>query len=144
MDSSTLELFCVFLKKVVSKDDNKCVLNVIKVMTKTYLCFEESNPACQKIIVQNLSYFADLLTDVNKNPVSKQWKSFVVNILKKHYTEPEYLDALRTLAEKFYTLSGNFEEDAGVSLKDIHDMLVGHSKFLQLFQFYYQFSIQEV
>lgn len=56
------------------------------------------------------------------------WKPFVVEILKNHFMDVEFMELLDITVECFY--KNGIGKKSDVSLKDIHDMVVGHSKFL--------------
>ena len=56
------------------------------------------------------------------------WKLFVVEILKNHFMDVDFIELLEISIRCFY--KGGIGKKSGVSLKDLHDMVVGHSKFL--------------
>ena len=56
------------------------------------------------------------------------WKPFVVEILKNHFMDVEFMGLLDVTVDCFY--KNGIGKKSDVSLKDIHDMVIGHSKFL--------------
>jgi len=114
----------------------KHVFKVVGHFVVLFLRFKDSSGK-QIPIVQCLSHYMAQLGSFNdelkrKYSIVTLWKTFVIEILKKHFTNVEYMNVLTVFIEKLYTASNVMEKGSGLSLKNIYDMLVGHSKFLNV------------
>ena len=108
-------------------ENNMKQKDVAKTLVTILKHFQESNEKDTLITVKKDHLLATL------------WKPCVVEILKNHFADIQFLELLNISIQCVYssssvlsTSSRDFGKKSGVSLKDIHDMVVGHSQFLEV------------
>uniref|UniRef100_A0A7M5VE34 Nucleolar pre-ribosomal-associated protein 1 n=2 Tax=Clytia hemisphaerica TaxID=252671 RepID=A0A7M5VE34_9CNID len=135
-DINVVKAALAFINDHLTKTDESFRIYLVGELITNFLHYKDDSKLQEMFagsLVKTLENFSYSLTLKRKFSLVGHWKTFVVEILKKHFTNTKYMDLLSSAIKKLYgTFSSTFETKTGVSLKDLHNMVVSHSKFLAL------------
>ena len=136
-DCNVLKTALSFISNHLTKTDETSRISIVGELMASF-SHSKDDPQLQGMfadsLAKTLEIFSCNVTLKRKFSVVGNWKAFVIEILKKHFTNARYMDLLSVAIEKLYgTFLTTFETKTGVLLKDLHDMIVAHSKFLTVF-----------
>ena len=132
--TTSLQFICKNTSKDAANSNNKHTGKVLSDLLQIFLKLKGDDLIGKQREVANtlvsiIKDHSDETTLLKRNyTLIGLWKPFVVNILKNHFMDTEFMGLLNVTVECFY--KNGIGKKSDVSLKDIHDMVVGHSKFL--------------